>query len=117
MIALILISLFGLGENTGKQIRLRAKTLYEKRSAAGPSEEDDVNVGTKEFQLSSLEKSMQILSELDDGDERKSDSLNNTSELMKQLNHTFHQAVFPPHITHISNLTTVYDPNIGKIVY
>lgn len=119
LIALILFSVFGLGENTGKQIRLRAKTLYEKRSAAGSSVEDDVNVEIKEFQLSSLEKSIQIISELDKGDESEfvAKNKNNTSELMKQLNHTYHHAVFPPHITHISNLTTVYDANIGKFVH
>jgi hypothetical protein len=104
LIALIVFTAFGLRGNTGKDALLRGQTpTGEVGLDASWLKEEDTNVNISSF--TSLRSSSEF--------EYKGTSYNlanNTiSDMSNSPNHTYHQAVFPEYMAHLSNLSTPYN--------
>lgn len=118
LIALIVFSVFGVGKSNGrKQAALlrgqQDSNIQQKDHNAVSSSSSWFNSANISL-LSSLEKSLDLFSQLEnDHDEsfekKPASSGNGTFELENEPSHTYHHAVFPVHITHLSNLTIPFD--------
>lgn len=111
VITLIGVSVFGLGKSNGSHAALRGQIISSgEKDALSWSKLDNTNASISS--LSSLEKSMQLFSELDRSETMPRQHNNSTFGLENNPNHTYHNAVFPSHIRHLSNLSTPYDATI-----
>ena len=110
MVVLIGISVFDLGRSDGSKATLRGQITSGEQNVASWSKTNEVNASISS--LSSLEKSMQLFSELDRSETMPKQHNNRTFELVNSQNHTYHYAVFPSHIRHLSNLSISYDATI-----
>lgn len=106
LLTLIVASVFGLGRSNGRHAALRGHA--NSISVADWLKDANVNISS----LSSLEKSLELFSAVDENDLTYNQQTNMSGFLVNNPNHTYHQAVFPVHITHLSNLTTPYDSTV-----
>lgn len=98
VIAAIVIEVFRLGRNRGRQSALRGQTTSNEKNYTLGSESSTSNIDMFIAQL--------------DGTDLIHSPQNSSFEQSNKVNHTFHQAVFPTHINHLSNLTTPYNSSI-----